>query len=598
MNFKSTVKNSLYSLKIIFSFAPFIASLYTILSFVGAAFTTLQVVVLKHLVDSVISMTGVGMNRVLLWGGLYVGTMVLSQIYTFSLGKLGRLLYKKLIKTLTPQIISKFRKIHYYYFEDEEFQNVMSRMTSNPQQMVHNTFFSVISCINSLLKLFGMLGVFFSASFFVGLASLLIGVPMTVLELRSTDKQQLSIKEDTVDKRKRKYIQSLFTNKNSVYEIKLFNAKDYLIDKWSSVNKNIFKRQKNITISFIRAHSFVLLLKVLYVILNITLLTYYLEVSYISLGTFVSLVSSFGSLFSILSNASYSLSVLYKRTFEINYYKEFLEFSENPNYSNDIMINNYNIVFDNVRFTYPGTKKEVLRGVNFEINTNERVALVGLNGTGKSTIIKLLCGLYSPDSGTILIGGQDIACFSPSELHKFCSVAFQDFVSYELTLRENVAIGNIKVLNDDERIKSALKEVGLSGLAERGLDINLGRLLEDSTDLSKGQWQRIAIARALISDSAFIVLDEPTASLDPIAESKMYESFSGIMRDRGSIIVTHRLASAKFVDKIIVIDNGVVVEVGCHSELVTKNGLYSTLFREQQSWYIDGKKSNERDEEK
>ena len=460
-------------------------------------------------------------------------------------------------------------------------------MTANPQQMIHNTFFSVISCINSTLKLMGILGVFFAASLWVGLGALVIGLPMTVLELRSTDKKQTLQKESTPDKRRESYIQGLFGNKNAAYEMKVFGAESYMLALRRAVHSKIVHRQKDITVSFIRSRSIVALLKILYASFTIALLAFYLASRRITFGVFVSIVSSIGNLFSILNTAAYSISALGARTHEIGYYRDFTEFAERRQGSAGIDIDEYSIVFDDVHFAYPGTDREILCGISFEIKDGERSALVGANGAGKSTIIKLLCGLYRPDSGRILVGGRDLSEFSAFDMNRFCAVVFQDFCSYELTLRENVAIGNLGAMKDDQKILSAIDMAGAGEVARVGLEKSLGRLTEDSTDISKGQWQRVAIARALISDAAFLILDEPTASLDPVAESRMYESFSSVIRERGSIIVSHRLASAKLADKIIVIDGGVTAEIGSHGELMERGGLYARMFDEQRSWYVE-----------
>jgi len=327
------------------------------------------------------------------------------------------------------------------------------------------------------------------------------------------------------------------------------------------VQSKIIRRQKEILVSLIKFCLIVAFLKILYASFTIALLAYYLGLGRVTLGVFISIVSSIGNLFSILNTESYSISTLGARTYEIGYYREFTEFAERRQTSSEgTDIKEYDVVFDNVHFTYPGTDREILRGASFEIKAGERVALVGVNGAGKSTIVKLLCGLYKPNSGRILVGGRDLSEFSSSDINRFCAVVFQDYCTYELTLRENVAIGNLAAMGDDQKILSALSMAGAGELAKLGLEKSLGRLSEDGIDISKGQWQRVAIARALLSDAAFIILDEPTASLDTIAESKMYEAFSSAIRDRGSIIISHRLASAKLADKIIVIDGGVVVE--------------------------------------
>ena len=230
----------------------------------------------------------------------------------------------------------------------------------------------------------------------------------------------------------------------------------------------------------------------------------------------------------------------------------------------------------------------VLKDVSFSIEQGQKVALVGENGAGKSTIIKLLCKLYKPDSGYIKVNGTDLQDIPMADLKKIFGVAFQDYVCYALSLRENVALGDVEKINDDESIKRALKDGLADGLLEEltnGLDSNLGKIEDDGVDLSGGQWQRVAISRACLSDGSIVVLDEPTASLDPIAESDMYNAFSSALKDKGCLIISHRLASARLADKIILLDSGVIAESGSHEELMAKRGLYCKMFENQSSWY-------------
>jgi ATP-binding cassette subfamily B protein len=170
-------------------------------------------------------------------------------------------------------------------------------------------------------------------------------------------------------------------------------------------------------------------------------------------------------------------------------------------------------------------------------------------------------------------------------LHDFLTVVFQDYCCYNLSLRENIALSQIEKINNDSEIWETLKRCKVDTISEN-LDVPLGKIENNGIDLSGGQWQRIAIARALFSDSAFVILDEPTASLDPLAESEMYQSFANILQDRGCIMISHRLASAKMADKIIVIDDGVVVESGKHDTLIEANGLYAKMWKAQSSWYM------------
>lgn len=189
------------------------------------------------------------------------------------------------------------------------------------------------------------------------------------------------------------------------------------------------------------------------------------------------------------------------------------------------------------------------------------------------------------------IGGVTAGKLSEELRLKFLSVVFQDFQSYQMTLRENLAIGGLEAMDKDEKLMEALKLAGagelISGEGGKGLDRSLGKLDEDGQDLSGGQWQKIAMARALVSDAEYVVLDEPAAALDPVAESRMYENFAEILRQRGTVMISHRLASARLADRIYVLDGGRIIQSGSHEELMQKQGMYHDMYLVQSSWYQD-----------
>lgn len=585
---RHTIQNSIFALKTVFRYAPATATVYALLALTSSVFTVVQILFLEKLVNFVTAyiLHAADVRPVFLWGLLYVFSLVGAQLYTFSLGKLGKHLNRKLTKTLSPAIIDKFSRIAYQYYENADFKDVMTRMTANPQQNIHNTFFSVVNCISQVLKLVGVLGIFFRASIWIGLGAALIGIPMSVLEIRATDKKQRLLQEATSDQRMAEYLQDLFSDKHSAYEIKLFRAKEHILDLWHEVTGRIFKRYTRITKILLRAQTVVTLLKISYTTFAVATLALGFLAGRIELGVLVSIINSIGNMFSFLESASYSLSDLGARTHEIGYYKEFMDFEE-QSAGHEGLSAGRDIVFENVSFRYPGTDREILHDLSFTIKNGEKVALVGVNGAGKSTIIKLLCGLYTPNSGRITIGGKDISALSKEALCQTLSVVFQDFGAYQLTLRENIAFGDLEKMHSDADLQEALHLAGAEPIADRGLDISLGRLEQDGVDLSQGQWQRLAVSRAFLSDAAYVILDEPTASLDPIAESRLYESFSSVLEKRGCILISHRLASAKLAERIIVIEGGEVIETGSHEELMQTGGLYAVMYEEQSGWYQD-----------
>ena len=245
----------------------------------------------------------------------------------------------------------------------------------------------------------------------------------------------------------------------------------------------------------------------------------------------------------------------------------------------------YEICFEDVTFTYPGTQKPALDHVSLKFEIGSRTALVGKNGSGKTTLIKLLCRLYEPDSGRILLNGVDIRYFEYKEYVQLFSVVFQDFHLFAYPIGENIA-GSKQV--DEERAWDALEKAGMK---ERVMEMEdkLNTLLYKNTgegvEISGGEAQKLALARALYKDAPFVILDEPTAALDPLAEAEVYEHFKEIVRDRTSIYISHRMSSCKFCDEILVLDEGKIAERGTHSELLEQNGIYAGLFRTQAQYY-------------
>lgn len=247
------------------------------------------------------------------------------------------------------------------------------------------------------------------------------------------------------------------------------------------------------------------------------------------------------------------------------------------------------IAFDNVHFSYPGQEEETLRGVSFRISPGESVALVGGNGAGKTTIVKLLLRLYDPTSGRITVDGIDLRDLDVDEVRRRIGVIFQDFGRYELSARENIGLGDIRRINDRAKIMEAAQRGGAGNLVTQlpdGLDTALGRELGDR-ELSGGQWQRIALSRAFMRDSELLVLDEPTAELDPRGEHEVFQRFTELTTNRMTILVSHRFSTVRMADRILVLDHGVVRESGSHTDLIGLGGEYARMFRLQAAQYVD-----------
>ncbi len=246
------------------------------------------------------------------------------------------------------------------------------------------------------------------------------------------------------------------------------------------------------------------------------------------------------------------------------------------------------IAFNNVSFKYADSPRQALKNINLTIKPGETIALVGENGSGKTTLIKLLCRLYDPTSGSITIDGIDIRLFKLADLRRQVSVIFQDYAKYHFSAKENIRLGNIEVDAQDSSIFSAAMDSGAHDVITKlpqGYDTVLGKLFDTGEELSIGQWQKIALARAFLRDSQIIVLDEPTSAMDPQAEYEVFCKFRELVREQAAILITHRLSTVKMADRIYVIDSGSITESGSHQELMQQKGTYSRLFNIQAQNY-------------
>lgn len=577
------------SIKIIYQCTP----LYTLLKIfskaVLAVMVPLQLLVIQNVINAVINALGGGeRGTAYLWCAIFLLCDIIQILFTHFDNIFQFRLNELVNQKITYEIVKKFCSVEYFYLEDREMNDTINLMGREPDVKLVERFVNVINAVSYVIILLGSTLFLAQVSWGLMLGFGLMLILTVYYNYKGMDMMNDIIIEQTLDERKLQYISDILSDKSMLYELKVYKGIGYMVQKWRKEAKRIFSQRLKV---ILRAQKYFILTTILFVVWAVITAVAFSKMLFgyqISFGLFTSFLLSISSIMNNTELFSNELSALGRKNIEINHYHKFMNLPDAKEGNENLQDDVYHIEFRNVSFTYPSTNHQVLKNVSFQFDSGESIALVGENGAGKSTLVKLLLGLYQPDGGAIYVNQCKLSELNRDTMRKLFSVIFQDYTRYSLTLRENVAFGNMKLLKDDEKILQALRD-GMAeevmGLGKKGLDMILGKIEEGGIDLSGGQWQRVALSRALISDASFIILDEPTAAMDPIAESKMYESFFEVMKERGSIMISHRLASAKMADKIIVLNEGQVCETGNHEELLERHGLYYEMYMQQSSWY-------------
>jgi ATP-binding cassette subfamily B protein len=396
---------------------------------------------------------------------------------------------------------------------------------------------------------------------------------------------------ETYWKKERKYstLGWYLRSRDFTKELKAYGNYDYLIDVYKN---RLNERNRDYERYYFKNIRKIMLggnITKIASIINVIILLFLFVSGQMSVGLFIAMSGlMFGDIYGNLEAVAgfFKWSSFHINTYE--YYDKFFELSDEVEGTQMDLPESFDIEFKDVWFRYPGTEKDILKGLSFKIRNGEKASIVGENGEGKSTVIKLLLGLFTPDKGEILIGGKKLNEYPLRVRTKIFGTVFQDFPRYSLTIKENIGIGDIDEIPNSEKVKAAAAKGKADEFIEEfdnSYDTLLGRDFEGGVDISGGQWQRIAIARAFMGDKPILLLDEPTSQLDPMAEAGLYKEFADMVENKTAIFITHRLGSTMITDRIFVISGGNIKEVGTHDELMKMDGIYSRMFKAQKQWY-------------
>ncbi|PZW41768.1 ATP-binding cassette subfamily B protein [Mesonia algae] len=518
------------------------------------------------------------------------GLIILSELFGRAISLTDGLLGDEYNIATSVKIIKKTNQINISQLEDPDYYDKLERARTQTTGRV-GLLSNVLAQAQSIITITSLIvGLIYFEPLLIILLVLSI-IPAFINEIKFSQQQYSLARSWTSERRELDYLRFIGANNKTAKEIKLFGLTDFVVNRFKNLSNSYYLLNRKLSI---RRASLGFLFNVLgtvayygaYVFIIFRVLT-----GVITLGELTFLSGSFNRLMKSLQDFFARFTRISESALYLKDYFDFIDMEvEDQSQETMPLPKSIEIGFEfrNVRFAYPESNSEVLKGVNFTLKAGEKMAFVGQNGAGKTTLIKLMLRFYEPTSGEILLDGININQFNKAEYQEYFGVIFQDFFRYEFTLRENIAIGHIDEVENLEKIKAAA-QLSLAnevvGDLEFGYEQQLGRRFSNGVELSGGQWQKVALARAYMKNAKVMILDEPTSALDAKAESEVFTRFIGLTESKTSIIISHRFSTVRQADKIVVLKEGKILEVGTHIELMQNKLLYSELFTLQAEGY-------------
>ncbi|MEL6390682.1 MAG: ABC transporter ATP-binding protein [Bacteroidota bacterium] len=548
----------------------------------------------KEIIDTVIELAAdPTLSQVSLWWlvGIELALVLISDLLNRSINLTSTLVGNLYANASSVQIIQKTAQMDLQDLEDAEFYDKLERarrQTSNRITLLSD----ILSQLQSLITIGSLIvGLIVFEPWLILLLVLAI-IPSLLNELKFTKESYGLAFRWSPERRELDYLRYIGASDTTAKEVKLFGLSSYIAERFRTLADRYYHETKRLAI---RRSAWGYLFNILgslayygaYVFILLRVLA-----GVLSIGELTFLAGSFNRLRSNLQQMFSRFSKITESSMYLKDYFEFIDLKVDVEDDTHLLALPSQVrvgfQFEQVSFRYPGMDHDVLQDISFELKAGEKMAFVGQNGAGKTTLIKLLLRFYEPTAGRILLDGQDIRTFRKAEYQQFFGVIFQDFFRYSFTAKENIAVGEISKRDKlDLIIQSAEQSLADEVIAElpNQYDQQLGRRFKGGVDLSGGQWQKVALARAYMKGAEVVILDEPTSALDARAEYEAFQRFIGLTKGKTSVIISHRFSTVRMADRILVLKDGRILELGTHDELLKHDQLYAELFSLQAEGY-------------